>query len=76
MNRYYIITAVALVSVLGAIGTGMYVLSTHPSDTEVKVQVKVETEVEMPTRPILQQLEVVEPEDTPYTKEELEEIFR
>ena len=54
----------------------MYVLNTRPSDTEVQVQVKVETEVEMPTRPILQQLEVVEPEDTPYTKEELEEIFR
>lgn len=76
MNRYLISTAVALVGILGAIGTGMYALHTRPSDTEVQVQVKVETEVEMPTRPILQQLEVVEPEDTPYTKEELEEIFR
>ena len=74
MNRYSITTVVALVGILGAIGTGMYALHTRPSDTEV--QVKVETEVEMPTRPILQQLEVVEPEDTPYTKEELEEIFR
>ena len=67
MNRTYVTTTIALVSVLGAIGTGMYALHTRPSDTEVQVQVKVETEVEMPTRPILQQLEVVEPEDTPYT---------
>lgn len=27
-------------------------------------------------RPTLRPLEVVDPEDTPYTKEELEEIFR
>ena len=64
MNRYSITTAVALVSILGAIGTGMYVLNTRPSDYEVT------------PRPTLRQLKVVEPEDTPYTKEELEEIFR
>ena len=76
MNRYSVTAEVALVSVLGAIGTGMYILHTRPSDAEVQVQEKLETEVEVPPRPILQQLEVVEPEDTPYTKEELEEIFR
>lgn len=64
MNRTYVTTTIALVSVLGAIGTGMYVLNTCPSESEVT------------PRPTLQQLEVVEPEDTPYTKEELEEIFR
>lgn len=64
MNRYYVTTAIALVSILGAIGTGMYVLNTHPSGSEVT------------PRPTLRQLEVVEPEDTPYTKEELAEIFR
>lgn len=64
MNRYSVTTAAALISVLSAIGTGMYVLNTRPSDSETA------------PRPTLQQLEVVEPEDTPYTKEELEEIFR
>lgn len=64
MNRTYVTTTIALVSVLGAIGTGMYALNTRPSDSGVT------------PRPTLRQLEVVEPENTPYTKEELEEIFR
>lgn len=64
MNRYSVTIAVALVSVLGAIGAGMYALNTRPSDSG------------MTPRPTLRQLKVVDPEDTPYTKEELEEIFR
>lgn len=72
MNKYSVTIAIA--SVLGAIGAGMYILHIRPSDAEVKV--KMETKVEVPPRPTLQQLEVVDPEDTPYTKEELEEIFR
>lgn len=64
MNRYSVTTAVALISVLGVIGTGLYILHTRPSDSE------------MTPRPTLRPLKVVEPEDTPYTKEELEEIFR
>ena len=64
MDRYSVTTAVALISILGSIGTGIYMLHTHPSDSGVT------------PRPTIQQLEVVDPEDTPYTKEELEEIFR
>lgn len=64
MNRYLVTTTVALVSAIAAIGTGMYVLHTGPSDAGLT------------PRPTLQKLEIVEPEDTPYTKEELEEIFR
>ena len=64
MNRYSITTAVALVSVLSALGIGMYILHISHSDSAVT------------PRSTLQQLEVVEPEDTPYTKKELEEIFR
>lgn len=64
MNRYSVTTAVALISVVASIGIGMYILHTSHSNSGVA------------PRPTLQQLEVVEPEDTPYTKEELEEIFR
>ena len=64
MNRYSVTTAVALVSVLASVGTGMYILHSSHSDYGVT------------PRPTLRHLEIIEPEDTPYTKEELEEIFR
>lgn len=68
-KRVIIICSVILAVILG-----------HRFAPEMEQQDSKDTQVECVAQPdydaIPQKFEVVDPEDTPYTKEELEEIFR
>lgn len=68
MSRYKLYTSIGLaVTAMGA------VIFTDLTSPEVE---PTSRETDFQPRPTLRPLEVVDPEDTPYTKEELEEIFR
>lgn len=77
MNLYkpykaYVSIGLALIS----IGAVMFKYVTS-LETEANTKAKpIPREIDFYPRPTIRTLEVVDPEDTPYTKEELEEIFR
>ena len=68
MNRYKLYTSIGLAVI--AMGAVIFTDLTSPEAEPIPRQ------TDFQTRPTLRPLEVVDPEDTPYTKEELEEIFR
>lgn len=68
MKRYKLYTSIGL----AVIAMGAVTLK-HITSPEAE---PVLLETDFSPRPTLRPLEVIEPEDTPYTKEELEEIFR
>ena len=74
MNRYKLYASMSLaVIAMGAV-TLKYITS---PETEANTKAEpIPRETDFSPRPTLRPLEVVNPEDTPYTKEELEEIFR
>ena len=68
MNRYklYASIGLAVISISTVMVMNLTRVETEPTSREADFR----------PRPTLRPLEVVEPEDTPYTKEELSEIFR
>lgn len=68
MSRYKLYTSVGLAVI--AMGAVIFTDLTSPEAEYIP------RETDFNPRPTLRPLEVVDPEDTPYTKEELEEIFR
>lgn len=78
MNHYkpckaYVSIGLAIIS----IGAVMFKCTSPETETEAKAKAEpIPRQTDFQSRPTLRPLEVVDPEDTPYTKEELEEIFR
>lgn len=68
MSRYKLYASIGLAVI--AMGAVMFIDITSPEAEPIP------RETDFCPRPTLRPLEVVEPENTPYTKEELEEIFR
>lgn len=68
MKRYKLYTSIGL----AVIAMGAVTLK-HITNPEAE---PIPRQTDFQPRPTLRPLEVVDPEDTPYTKEELEEIFR
>lgn len=68
MNRYKLYTSMGLAVI--SMGAVIFMDLTSPEAEPIP------RETDFCPRPTLRSLEVVEPENTPYTKEELEEIFR
>ena len=68
MSRYKLYASIGL----AVISIGAVTIK-HITSPEAE---PIPRETDFSPRPTLRPLEVVNPEDTPYTKEELEEIFR